>query len=278
MPLYTKLDNSMIKSWRDCPYQCHWRYREHLVLSGERKSALFFGDVWHRCISMLWLTDWNFERALEMADALWDPLRGDAKRTKERLVSALAAYATNDEYLEDFHKWELAADEIFVEVPLTDEVTYCGNIDKVLRNGDKWVVLDHKTSTWNHVCDKAYELEPQFIGYTWMLHQDFDIPLANTSFCLDMLFMQGKENKLFRRNIYYSEDRVMRWLAETRLIVSQMNTIKPWHNPRCSDFGDCPYYYLCTCDGRSDEEAAIKEAMYIEEKWNFKQPEDKEPK
>lgn len=266
----TKFDNSMLKSFRDCPSQYYWRYENNLVLSSSEKSALYFGDVWHKCLSSLWLNKWNLEKAIETADTLWVPARGDEKRTYTRLIEALAEYSSNEDYIQDYEESSFVADEIFASFPISVSASYCGNIDKALKKGDSYIILDHKTSSWNHVSDKAYELEPQFIGYTWLLSKFFGIPTSHISFCLDMLFLQGKQNKFYRRTLKYSDEIISRWEEETRTLIRLIQSSLEWHSPRCSDFGDCPYYWLCN---ETDSEALtiLKETMYKEEIWNFKQ-------
>lgn len=280
------IDNTILKAWRKCQTSCYWEFSRGKVLS-KISGHLYWGQKYHEALHALWgrfgeevFKPERMEKVFSSFDGTMEiPTKG---KTLSRLRSAMDDYTNesspDDSTYEDFaisNPTVLAEEFLIKEITTFKErrVFYCGLIDRVVKSnvGEGVIVIDYKHTTWNHVMDAAWELEPQFTGYVWLVRNALNLEVDY--FLLDLLMMQSKtENKFERRVIHVPEWKLKEWEVMRRMEINQLlGTPKEYltNSPCCSDFGTCPYYTLCS--NSPDIREGIVENMYHDHTWCFNQ-------
>ena len=282
------IDNNMLEWNRRCKRYCWFKMQYGLSLS-EHTPATYFGTHWHYGMKNLWggwvngklEKCWDLERAFLSIQGYDTGYEDDGKgKTFGRLKKALLEYSMYEEEDggESYNLFALEnpilTSEEFMSYPLGitingKEVIYCGVVDKsiYLKEGGT-AIIDHKTTSWNRIMDKTWELSPQFIGYCWLFNNKFPVHHTNT-FILDLFMMQSKiKNKFMRRTLIMPDWRIEEWhrsaIEEIKdILLNDFITSKS----ACDDYGGCPFYHLCvqSPEVRMD----IADTMYFRDVWDI---------
>lgn len=105
----------------------------------------------------------------------------------------VAAYCIK--YAKDLSKWKIIATEMEFEIPITDDISYAGKIDGVVKIGDEHFVLEHKTVGR---LDRDYVtrlgLDTQITGYIIGARKKLGIPIKG------IIYNVAKKPKIRQRN------------------------------------------------------------------------------
>ena len=287
------LDNNMLQYQRDCQMKAFYNLTLGLV-QNEHTPATYFGTKYHEVQHVLWghwvdkigkLTKvWDLDAAFKVAldyDTSFE--NADKGKTAERLRKATLEYASYEDEKGSYKEFALENKtllaEEFISFPITKwidgkgdfwDVHYCGQIDRVLINSKKEViVMDYKTTSWNQVMDNVWSHSPQFIGYIWLVEKIFPRYKTNR-FLLDLFQMQAKiKNKFVRRFIDFPDWQIAEWeIKRIKEIHRLLDAMAPFEDsPRCTDYGGCPYSALCS--HKEHEHPGIESYMFKNIIWNI---------
>lgn len=281
------IDNNMLQMGRDCLTKAYFRLTEGLILS-EHTPATYFGTQWHKVMKALWGSwvdgkleePWDFKRAFIVVEEYDKSMEDEVKgKTKARLMKGLEEYFTHkDEALGSYKDFALENPTIlaeeFVSYPLThfgpSSIEYCGIIDRVVRSDKTGAIsiIDYKTTSWNQIMDNVWVLSPQFIGYVWLVSKKLN--LCTNTFILDLFQMQSKKtNKFLRRKIEIPQWMLDEWeLRRGTEVINLLNSEEPFiSSPKCSDYGGCPYFSLCSQSPKVRRN--IMAVMYERDIWDI---------
>lgn len=174
---------SMWRLFRNCRKACQWRYIEELVPL-EKEHSLTFGSLIHDCLE-LWHRDRELPSVLDHIDrACPDRGRDDRQLQDWHLATAMMSAYSERYPKEEFEVVDLEKKfEGKIINPATGapsrSFTLGGRIDGIVRIGDQYFILEHKTAAF---IDAGY-LERlwtdfQIILYAWYAEQALGIKIS----------------------------------------------------------------------------------------------------
>lgn len=176
-------------------------------------------------------------------------------------------------------------------------LAWSGRIDLIARINGLPHIVDHKTSSIDETKHtEGFPLASQVIGYIFAYREmasrgllpDFNI----SHFCLNAINLKrplvkaplsmiergprGGDPQLsfYRAYFQYSEDRISRWLNDTKLLIEDfLHSVSRAHFPlndrACFDkYGRCPYWDACTIDKEEIGDKFLMSEAYKEVTWN----------
>ena len=160
---------SMWSLFRNCRKAVEWRHIEHLTPL-ERDHNLHFGSLIHQCLEV-WHRDRDLAQVLDLIDRLC-PNRAqdeDQKRDWHNATAMMKGYAARY----PAEEFDIVALEKTFEGPIVNPATgassrsfvLAGRIDGIVRVGDDYFVLEHKT---------ASQLDADYLERLWT---DFQITI-----------------------------------------------------------------------------------------------------
>jgi CRISPR/Cas system-associated exonuclease Cas4 (RecB family) len=254
-------DSTMLGTYLSCPRKYYWRAVENLVPLNEGK-ALSFGHAVHEALNT-WYELWDVEAAIAKFHANYEDSVYDTLRTHETGEKLLRQYAK--EYPKE--AFEILALERGFELMLPNGLPYCGRFDMVIKWGEMYLVMDHKTtSRMGDSYMQQWRPNLQMRGYCWAAEQIFKVPIHGI--LINCLYMTTKKIE-FHRDIVPLE----RWepqefvevasnltteIAIKRALTSRRladghdapDCRRPWRPnwTSCTDWGHCIYRDLCCTD------------------------------
>lgn len=178
-----RVDNSLLRAVARCSTEAVWRY--HLgYTTKDEYAALGVGSAAHAALDTFLSTEGDAGKALGMLKHEYDDLGLD--QPEERFnwtnVRAVMDQWFRTHTIEQM-PWSLdgASFEQDFAVEMTDELTFCGRLDGIVRNkvDGRWYVLEHKTtgrltSFWTG----QWQVASQLTGYMWAGSKLKDVPIV----------------------------------------------------------------------------------------------------
>lgn len=185
------INQSQVKTWRNCTQQWDYQYGQHLVRRRPQRP-LYLGSWVHACLEGHYRDgDWRVKHAEYVAEygKLFEEERLLLDDGPEPLPSQVARIMRSYTWYRRNEGWEVIAVEVPFEVPITrnlllhnyidvpkfksaqlNDVLWVlkGRIDLIVEDADglKWVV-DHKTAAQIPEQGAFHAMEPQLILYPW---------------------------------------------------------------------------------------------------------------
>ncbi len=168
--------NTLSNSKRDVWHQCKFKYGKQYVERADpdedrNTDALQFGSYIHKI-----LEDGVESESVEELQVLAEAASENYKYSKKKYPDKLV-----DKALKNFLRFnatlsETVDTELRFEVPIGEDMTYNGIIDRLLIGRDGgYLVLDYKTGREKKAID-LYN-DPQLLGYTFAVHTLFKVPI-----------------------------------------------------------------------------------------------------
>jgi len=254
------LDYTTISDFLTCRKRYYWRHRQNLVQKVV-STALTFGGTWHESMHALWTGKGDAEAVFIRGYKDVEVAEGD-KRTLERGVKVLADYTKRYEG----KIFEVLESEVS-HSKVTDGVTYCGRMDKIIRWEGGIYVMEHKTtSQLGFTFFNQFALNHQIDGYIWLCKDKMGecagvlidaVLIAKTKFnaMRDVATRTEDDMKVFElelldiaANIYYANE----------------TGSYPKNKSMCEYYGECPYRDACLYH----DDKRIIEGRYRKSVWD----------
>ena len=275
---HIRLDNHSIQTFRECPRKFDLRINNGLIpadFAGRGHvpdPALLFGLAIHEALDVLFAQQ-DLQLAIDTFLDAFSPVPEDAKRTPGRGVSVLEGYYNT--YFEEDAAWELVQTEQKFEEQIGTvaglPVIYTGLIDKILTIGDRTILMDHKTSSWDSpTLATSFQLHNQFLGYAYIAKQK---GIQADSMIADILLIKPKNNDFVRYEIDIDQPKLDEWqqgimqTIEMMLSCHSANFWPQYGKDACTSWNRlCPFFELC--DTKVANRAAVARVAYQTHFWD----------
>ena len=263
-----ELSYSAIEDWTRCPSYYLYRRVFNICGTGESMGAASFGQAFHLADEVR-AKGSSIEQAIDVALASFNPDPTDEVRTPIKLRILLEEYFKY--YAFDVQRYEWLGSEIWFEIPLTDDISFRGYIDKVLRErstGSIWFKDIKTTST-----PASFVAEPnaQFEGYLAadevvkpVLYLENDLK----GLIVDVVAVQkgkpdfrkdskgfyagkGPADCFFRYPTYRTPEQLKEWNLQIRMIAYMIHSCYqletwPMFTSNCRKYNrECAYRGIC---------------------------------
>ncbi len=272
----TRLDNSMISDYMNCPRYFYHRHVEFLKPLQPNLGAEF-GTAIHHALDRVYSGDSSDSARKAFLDHFlqYEGLDSTGSRTVMKGIAILDKYL--DFYHDDLSRYEIEGVELSGGMDM-GFFLYIGRMDLLIRDksNNKLIVCDHKTSG-----RRGYlTLNPnyQITGYIAMVREMSGSSDCETGMLNQIYYTKGRKGAdpqdsvtLVREETTKKNVHIGEWVRDTQWQASQIhNSCRCDHFPKntnsCSRYGRCPYIDLCCC---TDENTltTMKENMFTIEKW-----------
>lgn len=183
----------------------------------------------------------------------------DDKKTRINLIRTivwyLAEYGDERDSAMQTHRLAngKAAVELSFALELTDDILYCGHLDRVVEFGDHLYWMDQKTtgSTIGKYFFDSYRMSNQFIGYSWAGHIMFSSPVRGG--IIDGAQIAANFSRFERGFFSVTQARIEEWVDNTIWSIKKLQSLTalrkwPMNLTACNNYGKCPYQSLCSAD------------------------------
>lgn len=274
-------DATSITAATECPRKYQYTILEGYVLEGQKSKDLVFGEHFatavehyykfavvqklsheealHRVIKEALVHTWNHKRDGETripeTGMPWDSK--DPVKNRWNLIRTIIWYFAH--YIEDKHdstsvvtlRDGTPAVELSFEIPLSEDITYCGHIDRLIaRDGDVFV-MDQKTtgSALNEWYFKGYDRSIQMSGYSLAGDILFGTPIRGVM--IDAAQIQVGSSSFMRGETFRTEEQLEEWMRETQNIIKRMQDYTtdgffPRDTTACGYYGGCAFKDICS--------------------------------
>lgn len=262
-------DSTSLTLAMECPRKYHYRMIRNIV-PGSVSVHLLFGGIYAAALEHFYglrAQGIDLETAVletirkAMIDS-WDaesnqPLSfNDVRKTRPSLIRTIVWYLAQfgEEEKGSMSTHVLANGKAAVELSfaleISDDLLYCGHLDRVVDFAGSLYWMDQKTtgSTVGPYFFESYKLSNQFMGYTWAGHIMFESPVRG-GIC-DAAQIAVNFSRFERGLLAYSQQQLEEWQRNT---VWQINNIRsltqldvwPMNLTACGNYGGCPYRSIC---------------------------------
>ena len=165
--------------------------------------------------------------------------------------------------------------ELSFALELTDNIIYCGHLDRVSLLGDEKYVMDQKTTGGALGSYFASQFSPnnQMSGYSWAGHMLLNSPIKGV--IIDAAQIAVNFTRFERYITYRSKAQLEEWRNSTifsisvaRQVTASAESIEdfPMNLSACGNYGGCPFRLLCSRD--PGVRANFIKSDYIEHNWD----------
>jgi len=195
--------------------------------------------------------------------ASWDEKRGcprtfdDAKKTRVNLIRTIVWYieefaVENPDGLVTYHKEDgNPAVELSFALEISDNIIYCGHLDRVVSMADRLYVMDQKTTggTVGTYYFNNFSPNNQMSGYAMAGQAVLHSPI--TGVIIDAAQIAINFTRFERGITTRSKQQIEEWLSDT---IQFIHTAQDWTrkeffpmNPNsCGNYGGCQFRGLCS--------------------------------
>lgn len=140
--------------------------------------------------------------------------------------------------------------ELSFSFELTDDLLYCGHLDRVAKMGEDLYILDQKTSgsTLTDYYFRQFKPSMQMMGYTWAGRILLKTPVRGVIIDAAHIKVGGTEYQ--RRLVQYTEEQLTEWVESvlhTAYLAREAYQANKWPQnfSACGNYGGCPFRTLC---------------------------------
>lgn len=206
----------------------------------------------------------------------------DPKKTRISLIQSIIWYV--DEFgheskdgIQTHHLQNgTPAVELSFALPLSEDLYYCGHLDRVVSYGGQLYWMDQKTtgSALSSYYFSNFRPNNQFTGYSWAGKIVLQSPVAGG--IIDAAQIAVGFTRFERAFISHTEAQINEWLDGTfyTIELAQQATREqhfPMNLTACGNYGGCPYRQLCAISP-SLREAYLKSNFHTIEPWDPLRP------
>lgn len=198
----------------------------------------------------------------EALESSWDsaasaPVEFDDNcKTRFTLIRSIIWYVDEfgdegDSHIKTYH---LASGKPAVELSFTlefsDDILYCGHLDRVVEYGGGLYWMDQKTTKTTITPRYFQQFKPhnQFMGYTWAGQVILHSPIAGG--IVDAAQIAVGFTRFERQPITFNRQQIDEWQDNTLQTIRHMQDLTaagrfPMNLSACGNYGGCPYQMLC---------------------------------
>ena len=263
-------DSTSLTLAMECPRKYHYRMLRNLVPQ-TTSVHLLFGGIYAAALEYFYglrAVGADLEEAIlltvkkAMIDS-WDketnqPLAfNDAKKTRVTLIRTiiwyLDAYGDEDEAAIKTHHLAngKAAVELSFALELTDDIIYCGHLDRVVEFSGGLYWMDQKTTgqTLGPYFFDGFKMSNQFMGYTWAGQIMFQAPVRGG--IIDAAQIASGFSRFERGFASYTREQIEEWTKNVEYHVKSIQSLTlldkfPMNLTACGNYGGCPYKSICS--------------------------------
>jgi len=172
--MYIKtISESKFQTFRQCQLKYRYRYVERLPEPEETNTeALHFGSYIHKILEE-GVNAQNEEELVQIAEEVKGSYKVSKKYTGKDL-RCISNFLKFNAKLEN-----TLATELVFEVPIKDDMTLNGIIDRVIKGKDGgYLIIDYKTSKREKSKVELYQ-DSQLKGYVYAISKLYDTPISN---------------------------------------------------------------------------------------------------
>lgn len=294
MAKYRLYDNTRVSAFKQCPRKFFYRHIMHWTTDGSFAPELAFGAAWHSAQEVMWpgmidkvrkdelimnsymafLATWKEEGGPDPDEIDYELEKSLSPRTPGNALEMIAAYIDTRYKAIQSGEYELISVERPFIVPLDpndDSLFYIGKIDKVVKRGDKYYAIEHKTTTLGKKQTDGHQgFRTMFIdnfspnsqvdGYLYALHMTYPGKIGGV--WVDAALVHKSEQAFLYIPVEKKMDQLDLWLWEVRSWIDQIEHHKeamantkpedpymaafPKDDGRCFDYmRPCSYLNLC---------------------------------
>lgn len=255
----TSYDNSMVEAFCRCERRHYFNYVRCIV--PERTGlALSFGSAWHEAMDSMW-RNWDVEASYQAFLSLWPQEIDETTaypRTPGRAKEMLFEYKKRFQEI-SLRDYKVLGIERGFRVPLSPDAAYpfyTGRLDKILQciPDGKIIICDHKTAaSFERGWKDSFSPNSQMDGYAFagvMTYGDDFYGIV-----IDGALTQKTKLDFLRLPIIKDSMYINAWLIETQQRIDSILTniqrlqkgeyCFPKRTVACSDYGGCPFLYIC---------------------------------
>jgi PD-(D/E)XK nuclease superfamily len=296
-PFMIAIDNTSLAMFKECPQ----KYKLGIIEGYRRNTKappLVFGSIYHDLLEM-------FDRLLATGISREDALRlllrqaltytdtlgelNDDKRNIPSLLRALVWYEMayrNDPFVTVILPDGRPAVELSFQLTFpmqlynwesgeTEDVIYCGHVDRVVSYNNALYAMEHKhtTSALGDYYYDRYTFSSQISGYAVALRVVWGLDAVGA--VIDATAVGVTFTRFGRRIATRVEDHLEEWIEDTRYWINQVYEAKkaqyfPRNTESCSKYNGCQFRDVCFA--RPGARDTILKADFHVEHWNPMKP------
>lgn len=255
----------------------------HLVFGGIYASSLEL--FYHRRAEGMSIDEALREAVRHALQESWDQETGQpvvfdsAEKTRSNLIRTIVWYV--DEFgLEDDNGIKThhlddgrPAVELSFVLEFTDDLLYCGHLDRVVDYGGHLYWMDQKTtkSALSPFYFSTFELSNQFLGYTWAGQVILKSPVVGG--IIDAAQIGAGFSRFARQPITFAPQQLEEWRESAIHHMRQAQEATrtgnfPMNLTACGYYGGCPYKILCSRAPSVREHFIAGDFVHPEKPWD----------
>lgn len=235
-----------------------------------RASDVSFDDAQRQAVRKALLDSWDYENNIPI---VFD----DASKTRINLIRTIIWYLEEfgdetDSGIKTYHLENgQPAVELSFAVELSEDILYCGHLDRVVDQGGSLFVFDQKTtgSTLSSYFFSSFKPSNQMSGYAYAGQIILKSPISGV--IIDAAQIMAMAVRFERGVTTRSKDEIEEWRTGTieSIKIAQSLTEKnifPMNPNSCGNYGGCPYRGICSASPKVREN--FIKSDFIEHNWD----------
>ncbi len=250
-----RLSSSQLSTYQTCHRLYYFRYVLQVEPQG-RQLALEFGAAWGQAMDR-WHQGGTLDESIDAFETAYPP-SDDAVRNRTTAKLLLQAYAARWPRPELF---TVQQTEAWIEAPLTEDIAWCGKLDKVVAyEGATGFPLEHKSTT-SYLTQRTlqrYLPNLQIIGYGFLgrtqglapkvqldlTHVSRTAPKFGERFLRYEIDVHPWQLKEFEESVTKAGTEIRGRWEEAERLEDRTQAWQPNWNA-CQNYGGCAYLPLC---------------------------------
>ena len=268
-------DSSSLKTFETCPRKYFYEIIEgwepfdksvHLVFGAHYASALeryykframgqTMADALDNVLALALLETWNhktIDGVRQPGGAPW--ISGHPAKTRENLIRSIVWYV--DQF--DGEGVEVVtlrdgkpAVEYSFTVELTDDILWCGHIDRLVTYAGEYYIMDQKT-TGHTITQRFFDQfnpDTQMTGYTFAGQIIYNLPVKGV--IIDGAQIAVGFTRFERGYTFRTQDQLEEWHQDAVHNIARARSMTqenyfPMNTTACGNYGGCPFRDVCS--------------------------------
>lgn len=264
-------DATSLTLFLECPRKYYYRMILNIIPQGETNVHLLFGGVYASALELFYrkradgatvpeaqraavhhalIETWNKETGVPLTF-------NDPNKTRNTLIRSIVWYIEqfgyeSDQTIQTYHLQDgRPAVELSFAVEISDDILWCGHLDRVVNYAGKLYWMDQKTtkSTIGPYFFQGFELSVQFKGYTWAGQTVLGEPFGGG--IIDGAQIAAGFTQFGRSPITFFASQLDEWRDHTIWTIEAAREATrrqqfPMNPTSCGNYSGCQYRTLCT--------------------------------
>lgn len=202
-----------------------------------------------------------------------------AAKTRSNLIRSIVWYVDqfgveSEDGIRTYHLADgKPAVELSFALEFTDDLFYCGHLDRVVHYGSGLYWMDQKTtgSTISQRFFDSFKPSNQFLGYTWAGQALLKSPIKGG--VIDGAQIAVGFTRFERAPITFTQEQIEEWYDSALYHINAARAATKAHNypmnlSACGNYGGCPYRELCSRSPSVRERFIEGDYVHPEQAWD----------